>query len=175
MRRVLLLRHARADRAPLGARDIDRALTGQGREEAARIGAYLARHTLLPDRAMVSSAARSQETWALAAATLTAPPPVEAERRVYDASAEALFDLIKCMEQSIRTLIIVGHNPGLHECAVRLVASGDVDARTRLNQELPPAGLVAIDFMFDSWAQLAPHTGRLERFITPKSIEAATN
>jgi phosphohistidine phosphatase len=175
MRRLLLLRHARAERAPVGARDIDRALTGQGREDAARIGAYLARHAVLPDRAMVSPAARSQETWALAAAALPFPLPRVTERRVYDATADTLFDLIKATEQSIRTLIIIGHNPGLHECAVRLIAFGDIDARTQLNQEFPPAGLIAIDFMFDNWGQLAPHSGHLERFITPKSIGAAAN
>jgi len=67
---------------------------------------------------------------------------------------------------------VIGHNPGLHELARLLIASGDIEAREQLTEKLPTSGLVIIDFAVDSWARLHPHSGRLERFVTPQSLEA---
>ena len=67
-------------------------------------------------------------------------------------------------------LIMVGHNPGFHEVALRLVASGDPKARERLGEKLPTSGLVVIDFAFDDWAELHPRSGRLERFVSPRLL-----
>jgi phosphohistidine phosphatase len=53
---------------------------------------------------------------------------------------------------------------------VRLIASGDVEARERVNEKLPTSGLVVIDLGFDDWSRLHPNAGRLERFVTPRLI-----
>ena len=68
MRRLLLLRHAKAERSQPGGRDHDRILSKRGRNDAAAVGAYLVRHRLVPDRALVSTSARTRETWTLVAA-----------------------------------------------------------------------------------------------------------
>jgi phosphohistidine phosphatase len=72
-------------------------------------------------------------------------------------------------------LLIVGHNPGLHDLAVQLIAAGDVDARERLNEKLPTSGLVVIDFPYDDWSRLHSHSGRLEHFVSPRLIAEATD
>jgi phosphohistidine phosphatase len=56
-----------------------------------------------------------------------------------------------------------------------LIASGDVETRERLREKMPTSGLVIIDFAFDNWNKLHPQSGRLERFVTPKSLGAAAN
>jgi phosphohistidine phosphatase len=56
-----------------------------------------------------------------------------------------------------------------------LVASGDIESRERLREKMPTCGLVIIDFAFDDWGKLHPQSGRLERFVTPKSLSAAAN
>jgi phosphohistidine phosphatase len=66
------------------------------------------------------------------------------------------------MDERGRTLLVIGHNPGLHDLARMLIASGDVEARERLNEGLPTAG-----------RKLHVHGGRLERFVTPRSLAAA--
>ena len=71
--------------------------------------------------------------------------------------------------------LVIGHNPGLHELALMLVASGDIETRERLREKLPTSGLVIIDFTFEDWGKLHPRSGRLERFITPKSLDAAAS
>ncbi len=76
---------------------------------------------------------------------------------------------------TIRTLVVVGHNPGLHEAARLLIAAGDVEARERLNEGLPTSGLAVIDFAGDDWDKLHPRSGRLERFVTPRLLKAATD
>jgi phosphohistidine phosphatase len=70
---------------------------------------------------------------------------------------------------------VIGHNPGVHESACRLIAAGEVESRERLNEGLPTAGLVVIDFAGENWQSLHVHGGRLERFVTPRSLRVATD
>ncbi len=156
-------------------RDRDRLLTDRGRIDATRMGLYLVRHNLTPSHASVSPAARTMETWALASAGLQPPLLAAEDDRIYEASAATLFEIVAGAPTSATAVMIVGHNPGLHELAVVLTASGELDARTRLREELPTSGLVVIDFAFGDWSQLHGQSGRLERFITPSTLEAASN
>jgi phosphohistidine phosphatase len=174
MRRLMLLRHAKTERAEPGQRDRDRKLTKRGRDDAAVIGAYMARHGLTPDLALVSPAKRAQETWALVAPAFAKAPRHVNDERIYNATTEALFKLIS-ETRGAHSLVVVGHNPGLHDIAVQLIASGDVDMRERVAEKLPTAGLVVIDLAFDDWSRLHLHSGRLERYVTPKLIAAATD
>ena len=174
MRRLMLLRHAKTERPETGQRDRDRKLTERGRADAPVIGAYMARHDLVPDRVLVSPAARSEETWALLAAALSAAPRVSSDERIYAASPEQLVSVIREAGES-RTLLLVGHNPGLHELAVRLIASGDGEARERLAEKLPTSGLVVIDLPVADWSRLKGKAGRLDRFVSPRLIAAATD
>ena len=95
MRRLLLLRHAKAERLQPGGRDQDRVLAARGRVAAKTLGAYLARHAFIPDRAMVSTAARTRETWTLLAAAMGQAPPASFEERLYDASPETILQAVK--------------------------------------------------------------------------------
>jgi phosphohistidine phosphatase len=173
MRRLMLLRHAKTERAQPGERDHDRKLTKRGRADAPIIGAYMAGHGLVPDLALVSPAARAQETWNLVSACFAKAPKTVSEARIYNASAEKLMSLI-AETRSAQALLIVGHNPGMQDLAVQLVASGDPEARERMAEKLPTSGLVVIDLAFDDWSRLHPRAGRLERLVSPRLIAAAT-
>jgi phosphohistidine phosphatase len=170
MLRLLLLRHAKAERLRPGERDHDRRLTERGRGDAQRIGAYVARHGLLPDQVIVSPAARTRETWSLTAGAMGGQPNTVFEQRVYEASPAALLQVIKQTDPQVRTLLMIGHNPTLQELAVQLVATGDVDTRQRLQEDFPTSGLAVIDFALDSWSKVHPQGGRLEHFIDPGTI-----
>lgn len=175
MRRLLLLRHAKAERSDLGMQDLARVLIERGRRDAAKIGAYMAGHALIPDGVVLSPSARTQETWKYAAAAFKRAPAAISAERLYDATPRDILGVIKDSPASAHTLMLIGHNPGLHEAAVMLIASGDIDARERLHEKLPTSGLVIIDFAFDDWSKLHPQSGRLERFVSPKTLEPATN
>jgi phosphohistidine phosphatase len=175
MRRLLLFRHAKAERAIPGTPDRDRPLIERGRKDAARIGSYMATHGLLPERVLISPSVRTQETWKVAAAEFKREPGATSVEKLYDATVHAVFAVIKDAPRTAHTLLVLGHNPGLHELALMLIASGDVEARERLREKLPTSGLVIIDFAFDDWVRLHPHSGRLERFVSPRTLEAAAN
>ena len=175
MRRLMLLRHAKSELSQPGMRDQDRALNERGHDTAARIGAYLARHGLAPDRVLCSPARRTRMTWDLVAAALADPPAPVFEPRLYNAGADALLAVVRDTEARTRSLLLIGHNPGLQELADQLIAAGDVDHRERLREKLPTAGLVVIDFALDAWNAIHPLGGRLERFIVPRSLETATD
>jgi len=172
MRRLLLLRHSKAERSEPGEEDRARALMERGRKDAARIGAYMANHALAPDRVLVSPAKRTQETWKSAATAFRPAPAATSVEKLYDATPHAILALIKNGPATAHTLMVVGHNPGLQELALMLIASGDVDAREQLREKLPTSGLVIIDFALDDWSKLHPQSGRLERFVSPRSLDA---
>jgi phosphohistidine phosphatase len=168
--RLMVLRHASSEKAEPGMRDFDRALNARGRKDAAKIGAYMAHHALLSDRVILSPARRARETWEHVSKALSALPPVDYDNRLYEGGLDAILALIRENDPTIRNLLIIGHNPGLHETARQLIATGDVETRERLNEGLPKAGLAVIDFPVDDWRKVRPHHGRLKVFVSPRSL-----
>ncbi|MBV9346428.1 MAG: histidine phosphatase family protein [Pseudolabrys sp.] len=175
MRRLIVLRHSKAERAAPDRGDFERPLSDRGRADAARTGAYLARHDLSPNYALVSPARRAQETWTAAAAQLQRKPGSNDDPRIYNATTDALLSVIATAPAKAELLILVGHNPGLHELAMQLSAAGDVETRERLREGLPTSGLVVISFAFEDWTAIAHARGRLERFVSPGSLGTAAN
>jgi phosphohistidine phosphatase len=171
-RRLLLLRHAKTERAEPGERDHDRKLTERGRTDAPVMGAYIAQHRFVPDLVLVSPATRTRETWALVAGTFSSTPRVQFDARIYNATSDALAGMVREINDA-RTLMLIGHNPGLHDLALQLIGSGDVDACESLNEKLPTSGLVVIRFALDDWALLHDGDGRLERFVSPRELETS--
>jgi phosphohistidine phosphatase len=175
MRRLLLLRHAKAERSDPGMQDLSRVLMERGRKDAAKIGAYMAGHALVPDRVVLSPAVRTRETWEYTATAFKPAPAAMSAERLYDATPHDIIGVVTDCPASAHALMLIGHNPGLHEAAVMLIASGDIDTRERLREGLPTSGLVVIDFAFDDWSKLHPQSGRLARFVSPKTLEPAAN
>lgn len=120
MRRLILMRHAKAERGSPTGEDFDRPLSPRGEEDAALMGQVLARAGLSPDFGLVSSAERTRQTWALAAQSF---PGAKARltRALYHADPDALLEEIGA-EGEAETLMVVGHNPGIHALALRLLA-----------------------------------------------------
>ena len=174
MRRLMLLRHAKSDWSTPGARDRDRPLSARGREAAPKMGAYMARHALVPDLIVASPATRVGETLDHLLPAFNEPPTIRHDDRLYETGADALLDVIKETPKSVHSLLLVGHNPGLAELASLLMASGDVEARQRLIEKFPTAALAVIDFPLDDWGRLHPKAGRLDRFVVPRALDSET-
>ncbi|MCL2430724.1 MAG: histidine phosphatase family protein [Alphaproteobacteria bacterium] len=168
--RLMLLRHAKAEKAPPGMRDRDRGLTGRGQRDAAKIADYMVRHGLQPDRILVSGAARTRETWQCMERAFAAAP-VEYEDRLYESGPDAILAVIRELGQSASALLAIGHNPGLQDTARLLVAARSRGAG-ELEDNLPTSGLVVIDFAGKSWRGLALRSGRIEHFMTPRFLKA---
>jgi phosphohistidine phosphatase len=175
MRRLILLRHAKSDWTGIGLRDQDRGLASRGRDSAPLVGAYMAHHALMPDLVLVSTATRARDTWGLVAEAFRKPPPIVYEERLYETGPKAILEAIQSIKRDVHVLLVVGHNPGLRDLAELLIASGDVDARQRLLEKFPTAGLAVIDFPVDDWGKLHPKSGRLDRFVAPRQLDMATD
>lgn len=110
----MLLRHAKSD-WPEGVADADRPLADRGRRDAAAAGAWFAEHLPPLDLVLCSPAVRARETWRLVGDGLPEPPPVEYRDELYGASAGTLAWLVQEVPAELRTVALVGHNPGLAE------------------------------------------------------------
>jgi phosphohistidine phosphatase len=174
MRRLLLLRHAKTESDAPSGKDFDRRLDERGRIDAGTIGTWL-KGQPLPDLVCVSTATRARQTWELIAAELAGvmPAPVVAHLdELYSAGPAELLAVIRAAaEQDPAQLMIIGHNPGLHELALGLTGRGDAEGLKALDANLPTSGLVVIEFPIDDWDEVAFRGGRLLRFITPKLLK----
>jgi phosphohistidine phosphatase len=153
-------------------RDRDRRLEARGRGESRQMADYLVQHALRPDRVIVSSAQRTRETWEHMAPAFAAAPPVDYDDRLYESSPKNILEVVKEADRSANALLVIGHNPGLHDVARLLLAPRAQDAH-QLHAGLPTAGLVVIDFAGDDWRLLKAGSGHLARFVTPRLLQAA--
>ena len=70
-----------------------------------------------------------------------------------------------------KLLMIVGHNPGLHEIALGLIDGGDADGRHAIARNLPTGSIVIIDFAVDDWSEVAFRGGTLAQYVSPKLLK----
>ncbi|MBV9139225.1 MAG: histidine phosphatase family protein, partial [Hyphomicrobiales bacterium] len=116
MKRLLLLRHAKSAR-PAGVADHERPLAPRGLADARVMGAYLQQEMLLPDLALVSTSARTRQTWDLLLQGLGSVPNLRFEPRLYEASAGELASVIAEVPDEAKEVLLIGHNPGLADLA----------------------------------------------------------
>jgi phosphohistidine phosphatase len=171
MRRLLLLRHAKA--APsAGLDDYNRELTDKGRDDARRIGDLIAARGLVPDLLVYSSAERTRETAEIVAANWPKRVKSVAESGLYEATRQFIFTKVRGAPDRAGVAMIVGHNPGIGELAVHLTGFGAREERSRMAEAFPTSGLAVLDFPTPHWASVEPHAGRLVRFVTPTDLVA---
>ena len=140
MNRLILLRHAKAERTAPSGEDFDRALSERGRRDARLMGGVLAERGVRPNAAWVSPALRTRETWTEAEAAFGAVE-TRFENDLYHATAGVMRRLIEANEGVDGAVIVVGHNPGLHQLAVDLLIEGAASATeiSRMRSRFPTA------------------------------------
>jgi phosphohistidine phosphatase len=175
MRRLMLLRHAKTETDAPSGRDQDRRLDERGRRDAAEIGSWIARHPPFPDLVQVSPAVRAKQTWELAFEAMkerVAAPQVEFLPDLYAAEPGQMLETIRTASvTNPKRLMVVGHNPGMHELALMLTGSGDAAAGKALADNLPTSGLAVLDFATEDWNEVAFRRGKLVLFVSPKLIK----
>jgi phosphohistidine phosphatase len=183
MRRLMLLRHAKTEHHAPSGQDQDRRLDDRGRLDAAAVGSWIGRHLPVPELVLVSSAVRAQQTWEIvrqamqdATRTVVPPPQVESLDELYGAEPAQLLQLIRMAEATDpRQLMVVGHNPGMHELALALAGSGDAAAKKAIEDNLPTTGLAILDFAIEDWNEVAFRRGTLVRFTSPKLLKQTSD
>ena len=173
MRILTLMRHAKSGVADRGMRDFDRPLNRRGHQAARAMGREIDALGLGFDSVIASPAVRVVETLeGVADGAGRALDPVY-DRRVYLAPFALLLDVIRETDDSVRRLMLVGHNPGCALLATMLAGSGDSVLRARLAEQYPTGALAEIGFEVAHWQDIEPKAGALARFIRPGDLAGA--
>jgi phosphohistidine phosphatase len=162
-RAVWLLRHAKA--AAHGPDDHARPLTGRGRRQAHEVGRYLLETAFddvdTPGTVLCSSATRARQTAELAVEGLGGDVELVVEPALYGADADDVVDVLRTVDDGASSVLVVGHNPTLHELAVLLIDDDREDERARVEPRFPTAALAVLAVPAPTWDRLALGNGRL--------------
>jgi phosphohistidine phosphatase len=152
---LIVLRHAKAA-SGLGSPDADRPLTGRGRRDATAAGEWLSRSGLDPDLVLCSPSERTRETLEC----LAVDAAVGYEPEIYDDDVDTLFQLLRETGEQVDTLLLIGHNPTVHQLVHDLTGdSGD---------SFPTCALAVIEIT-EGWGAAWPGAGRRTAFWSPKT------
>jgi phosphohistidine phosphatase len=165
-RTLVLLRHSKAV-PPESMPDVERPLTDRGRADAQAAGRWLVAQGIEADLVLCSPSQRTRETWKYAAAAGAVTADASYDRRIYNGTAEELLEVIHEAPPEVRTVILVGHGPGLPWLADELALDGTSPARVELSRKYPTTGL-AVLHLTTRWADLAPNDADLVDFTTPR-------
>jgi phosphohistidine phosphatase len=92
---------------------------------------------------------------------------VQIERELYAASEQRLLDRLRAVEDSVESLMLIGHNPGLEQLALSLASRGQTLAILR--RKYPTGALATLEFS-GRWGDLRPGSAELTDFVTPKQL-----
>lgn len=170
MKSLFLLRHAKADVARIGQKDIDRPLNQHGRQAARAMGEYLAKSGLLPQHVLCSSARRTQETLHQIRLILTAGARIDICEELYLVEPAQIISLVSGINFSTDRLMIIGHNPGL-ETLVGTFSIGAGNAATgRVFKEFATGALAVFTIDIEDWRDIAAGSARLELLVQPRDL-----
>lgn len=166
---LYLVRHATTSPGTLPLADLQRPLSDAGRQSAAALGRYLARTGARPDLVLCSTAARANETLALAIAEWPINAPVDERPSLYLASAETLLNEVRALDDGLESAMLMGHNPGMAEFAAALQPA----QRSNPLATFPTATVAVFTLAIGRWRDAAPGRGRLGAIMTPREFETA--
>jgi phosphohistidine phosphatase len=162
VKRLVIVRHAKAAKADPRGEDFDRPLAPRGEADAAEMGRRLARRRVHPDAIVTSPAERALATARLVARELDFPwAVIRTAKPAYLAGFGTLLDLVRAFDDCAESALLVGHNPGITDLAQTLVRGFD--------QDLPTCAVVLIDLPADTWAGVRRGSGSLQWYDYPKS------
>lgn len=170
MKKVILLRHAKSSWHNPMLGDHDRPLNGRGQAAAPVIGAWLAYRKHLPDYVLSSSAVRTLETVKGLRKSMPRLPEPVIERGLYHAAPCDMRDRLCALPTSVRTVMLVGHQPGL-SALTRKLADGHENRRCRRAYEhFPTAAAAVLEVDIDDWADLEFASARFIDFAKPREL-----
>lgn len=168
MKTLILLRHAEAVELQNG-KDAERPLTQRGREMAVWVGNELTKKGLWPDFILSSSAQRTKETCTLIQ-DAWAPdvyPQVFFDPAIYRADAHDCLEMIAMQDEMHSTLMMVGHNPCIHQLALLMCGAGQINKQPNLASNFPPGSCVILTFPHEQWVNIHKASGVLVDFFHP--------
>jgi phosphohistidine phosphatase len=161
MRTVWLLRHAKSSWEDATLADHERPLAPRGQKAAKRIRRFASDNGVRPQLVVCSTAVRARATLDLVLPGLGAPR-VELDDAVYLASAASLLQRIQALDPGLVRVMIVGHNPGLHDLTCLLAPPGP--------DRFPTGALAELRLELDDWRSVGPGAASLDRLVLPRTL-----
>jgi phosphohistidine phosphatase len=165
-RTLLLIRHAKAEAE--GPNDADRRLVARGHADAAMAGQWLAELEVTLELVVLSPATRARETWDEISEAVWAAN-VESDERIYEATVDDLLAALADLPESVSSVALVGHKPGMHALAFALDdGKGDPEASAEIARQYPTCGIAVFDVP-GPWSDLSADSATLFTFASPRA------
>jgi phosphohistidine phosphatase len=168
VRTIILLRHAKSSWSDPTLADMYRPLAPRGERASRRIAKYIRRKEIHPALVLCSPSLRTRQTLEAIESSLGKSSAVELVPALYAASETKLLEQLQALPESIGSVMLVGHNPGLHDLA-RVLASRPADLR-KVEEGFPTGALVTLVVDSKSWAALKPGNAKLVDYVVPRQL-----
>jgi phosphohistidine phosphatase len=166
-----LLRHAKSSWKNPTIPDHDRPLNARGKADAPLMGKAMAKHGLVPDLVLCSTARRTRDTLDLVLPELKAEPKIVYEDGLYHGTPQEMLAILQNVPAGASQVLLVGHNPELESFALDLIGSGPKQLKDRIEAKYPTAALAVMRFLAGAWKDVGVNSGKLELFLTPADVE----
>lgn len=170
MKTLYVLRHAKSGWDDPDLADHDRPLDLRGERAALVMGRYLAQRRFIPDLILCSTARRAVDTRTLVTSQWPEEPRVVCDRTLYLTGEKTVLQRLAGVPDDVRAVLLIAHNPDLHELAVALARRGDQERLADLAAKFPTAAFAAIKLPLDRWADVAGVAGTLINYTVPKQL-----
>ena len=167
---IFLLRHAKSSWKDTAIEDRERPLAKRGQRAAQVMADHVARTGILPAQILCSPARRARETLEIVERGFASAVPVRMESGIYDAEAAALLQRVQGLSETLGSVMIIGHNPGMERFAHILAGGGDAAAVGLMAAKYPTGALATLEADVDAWADVAPGCARLTAFVRPRDL-----
>jgi len=172
---LYILRHAKAETGLPHQDDHSRKLVERGIEAAQIVGAYMYGQGIKPSKIICSDAVRTHETWSQIEGIYRLPMNVEFSRKIYLSSANEMVQQLTTLPNQISSVLLIGHNPGVHQLCLKFAKDGDEDLLDLMHLKFPTCALASIDLGVTTWSDIANAHGTLLDFVTPKMLAGITD
>jgi phosphohistidine phosphatase len=168
-RTVILLRHGKSSWSDSTLADIDRPLAPRGERASRKVANYMRQQRIQPALVLCSPALRTRQTLEAVRSSLGKRCAVEVVPELYAASEEELLGLLQALPESVRSVMLIGHNPGLHDLALVLASRGaDLP---QLEEKFPTCALARLVVRSESWTALTPGEAELVEYLVPRQLD----
>ncbi len=161
MKKLIFVRHGRAEEPDSSVTDYERSLTIRGKTVSEQMALILKEKEKLPAVLVTSPAFRAYETALIFARVMGYDPDkIILKNTLYThASLKSFAEILDEISDDIDCVIFFGHNPSFTEIPDRLSRSG-IDF-------VPKSGIVGLSFRADTWKRLLRDKGNIDYFLKP--------
>ena len=159
MKTLLIMRHAKSSWDDAAMSDFERPLNERGLKTAPLMGEYIRENQPQSDSIVSSPAERAKQTAHIVKKSAQIESEIIFNEKIYEASVGRLLEVIGEQPETVKSILLVGHNPGLE---------GLVKLTTGETHAMPTAALAIVDLPIDKWSDITASTGDLRDLIRPK-------